>query len=198
MSATSADLVVDDGPAAGRSQDRLRRLAERAAGLRTRGPAATSGWDRALLIGGGVALPLGVLLVVLGWFGASRTVLLFEQIPYLVSGGLLGLALVVSGGFVYWSYWQTLMVRELRAERAERAAAFARLESLLERSLTAPATGGGSEPAAAHPALVATPNGSMLHRTDCTVVAARDDLRPVQASTPGLLPCRICEPLSDH
>lgn len=197
MSTTSTDLIGDDSQTPGRSRAVLHRLTERAIALRRRSRPRTSEWDRALLIGGGVALPLGVLLVALGWFGASRTVLLFEQIPYLLSGGLLGLALVVAGGFVYWSYWQTLMVRELRAQRTESAAAFARLESLFARSLTGGKLVAGSAPTPANSTFVATPNGSMLHRTDCTVVVDRDDLRRVGATTPGLLPCRICEPISD-
>ena len=84
-----------------------------------------------MLVVGGVLVPLGVLLVFLGWLGASRTPLLFEQIPYLISGGQLGLALVVGGGFVYFTYWQAVRVREARAQHAELIAALARLEATM-------------------------------------------------------------------
>src|SRR2546423_2878873 len=97
--------------------ERESRLDARVQTPRTR--AGTGQLDRWLLIVGGVLLPLGVLLILMGWLGASRTVLVFEQIPYMVSGGLLGLALVFIGGFVYFAYWQTQLVRGTRAERRE-------------------------------------------------------------------------------
>jgi MFS transporter, Spinster family, sphingosine-1-phosphate transporter len=44
---------------------------------------------------------LGVVALVLGWRGASRTPEVFEQVPFLLSGGLLGVAfLALSGLFV--------------------------------------------------------------------------------------------------
>lgn len=177
----------------GRTEERHDRLVTGVSGLRSR--ASRSGdRDRYLLIGGGILVPLGLLLVVLGWVGASQTVLLFEQLPYIASGGLLGLALVVAGGFVYWSYWLTVLIREARTDRTELTAGLARMESLLERVLLAQAPGlveafdGGG--------LVATPRGNMLHRPDCPTVASRDDLRAVAADEPGMAPCRLCDPLA--
>ena len=197
-------------------------LAGRVARLRTR--ASGGGMDRWLLVVGGLLLPLGVLVIVLGWLGASHTVLLFEQIPYLISGGLLGLALVVAGGLVYFAYWQTLLVRETRAQNHELTAALGRIESLLAVGVTPGGpTAGGAAPAPATlargvparttsagpvaagpptadaavemaPVLLATPTGSMLHLADCPVVAGRDKLRRVAAGTPGFDPCKICQP----
>lgn len=40
---------------------------------------------------------LGLVAVVIGWFGASGTGLAVEQIPYLISGGIGGVVLVVVG-----------------------------------------------------------------------------------------------------
>lgn len=48
------------------------------------------------------------MLVIIGWVGTSRTVLVAGQIPYVVSGGLLGLGLVFLGGFLYFGYWLAL------------------------------------------------------------------------------------------
>src|SRR6266568_894198 len=61
----------------------------------------------------------GIVLIVLGWLGTSRTVLVAGQIPYVVSGGLLGLGLVFLGGFLYFGYWLALSLRDNR-ERGER------------------------------------------------------------------------------
>jgi hypothetical protein len=52
--------------------------------------------------------------------------------------------------------------------------------------------------AVAVPTLVATPNGSLLHRADCAVVAKRDDLRRLPADAAGFTPCQICQPLLDQ
>ncbi len=192
MTATSAQeaFPVPEGRTGERDR-RYARLSTRVGSLRSRARSAGDN-DRFLLIAGSVIVPLGLLLVVLGWVGASHTVLIFEQIPYLVSGGMLGLALVVAGGFVYWSYWQTLLVREARADRQELTAGLARLEALLEQALDARLPGAEQAPPVD---LVVTARGTMLHRSDCSVVAGRDGLRPATADSPGLQPCRLCDPL---
>lgn len=173
---------------------RAERLRTRAAGLRTRAGSADPG--RRMLLVGGILLPLGVLLVLIGWLGTARTPLVFEQVPYVVSGGLLGLSLVVIGGFLYFSYWQTLVIRTLRDSQSELTASLLRIEGLLAvaaPSAAAPVSGApasdGSE------ALVATATGTMLHRPDCSVVVGRDRLRPVAAGAPGMTPCSLCQPL---
>jgi hypothetical protein len=170
------------------STSRFGRLSEAVAQLRTR--AAGGRLDTWMLIIGGVLMPLGVLLIILGWVGASHTPLQFEQTPYLISGGVLGLGLVISGGFVYFGYWQTLRIRESREQSEALTAALARLESLLASGAT---TTGGNVGVTA--GFVATPNGSIFHRPDCTVVAGRTDLTSVNPQRTKLEPCRICDPL---
>ncbi len=178
-------------------------FASRVQRLRTR--AGAGSLDRWLLIVGGVLVPLGVCLVLLGWLGASRTPLVFEQTPYLISGGLLGTCLVFGGGFIYFSYWQTVRVRDARAQHAEVASALHRIEELLasrpaSASPASPSSPASSSPGDAAPVafgrLVATTRGTMLHRADCPVVAGRDNLRTVRADDPGLKPCEICHPLT--
>lgn len=170
--------------------DPAAELADRLRSLRVRSDSFNL--DRLLLIIGGVLLPLGLLLIVLAWLGASHTVLLFEQIPYMISGGLLGLALVFIGGFVYFTYWQTLLVREGREQSR-------RVEDLLVRIEAHLSSAGGNVGQAATevPLLLATPTGTMLHRPSCQVVADRKDLRRVALGTTGFEPCRICRPQAD-
>lgn len=74
--------------------------------------------ERVMLVVGAVLVAAGVAAVVVGYVGASHTILVAGQIPYLISGGLLGVALVFLGGLVYFAYWLALLVRETRAERA--------------------------------------------------------------------------------
>ena len=167
---------------------RQERLADQVSGLRVR---RFLEGDRWMLVVGGLLLPLGLLLVLLGWWGASHTVFVFEQVPYLLSGGVLGLALVVAGGFVYFAYWLTLLVRENRTGRAELVTVLARLERLLEEgSVAAP-----RRPGVPAGQLVATKTGTMIHRKDCVAVDGKSDLRPVTADTAGLTPCKLCDPL---
>lgn len=174
-------------------------LAARVRGLRTR--SGTVNLDRLLLIVGGVLLPLGLLLIVLAWLGASHTVLLFEQIPYMISGGLLGLALVFIGGFVYFTYWQTLLVREGRDQSRRVEQLLVRIESHLATAAEADAGSSSLAPArqapasgTAAPLFLATPTGTMLHRSTCQVVAGRRELRRVALGTAGFEPCRLCRP----
>lgn len=121
---TSALTAPDTGTLA--LTDRELRLTRAARRLR---PGAGE-LDRVLLVGGAVVLPLGLILIVLGWVGASRTTLVFEQNAYLISGGMLGLGLVFAGGFAYFAWWLTKLVREGREQhdrlvREVRAAATA-------------------------------------------------------------------------
>jgi hypothetical protein len=152
--------------------------------------------DRWMLYVGGTLLPLGLVLVLLGWQGASHTVLTFEQIPYLISGGVLGLCLVCAGGFVYFGYWMTLMVRESRLMRADLVSVLGRMETLLQEAPMAPRTARASAPTGGAD-LVATKTGTMVHRADCVAVQNRDNLRSVTGTTKGLTPCALCEPLSE-
>ena len=84
--------------------------------------------ERILLVLGGIIAPLGLVVVVLGWWGASQTPYLFEQVPYLISGGLLGVALVFLGSFFYFTHWLTELVKEHRAQSEAIVAALERLQ----------------------------------------------------------------------
>lgn len=186
------------------SDDREAGLATKAKSLGSRGGARN--FERWLLTIGALLLPLGLVLVVLGWQGASHTPLVFEQIPYLLSGGVLGLALVFVGGFVYFAYWQSVMIRDSRTQQSELTQALGRIESLLASGARVTDSLGGSTNGLsqgssinADRGFVATQSGSMLHRGDCAVVIGRDNLRIIavdSAEASALLPCRICEPLA--
>ena len=186
MTTTSPTLST---PAAGR----IDRLGEQVRRLRTR--ASSGGLDRWLLVAGSVLMPLGLILIILGWAGAARTPLPFEQNDYLISGGLGGLALVVGGGFMYFAYWQTVRIRESRAQTADLVSALNRLEALLAGGAASVAAGQVAAPRQQR--FVATANGSIFHRPDCAAVAGRDDLTDVDPAKTKLRPCRICSPLDD-
>lgn len=127
-----------------------------------------------------VMVPSGLVLIILGWFGASRTPYTFEQIPYLISGGLFGVALTVSGGLLYVGGWVA------RAARMGRPATIAEGD---ERGAAAPVH------RAAADRWVRTPSGTMFHRPSCSIVQGRDDVVALQAAqVASLRPCGMCEP----
>ncbi|HVU73754.1 MAG TPA: hypothetical protein VHE83_12395 [Mycobacteriales bacterium] len=141
-----------------------------------------------LLIAGSVLIPLGILAIILGWYGASHTPYGFEQTPYVISGGILGLGLIFAGGFLYFGAW---MVRSAAAQRRDTD----RLLDALEAMSQLIPTGTGARPINT-PALVTTRTGSQVHRPDCSIVTGRTDLKTVttaQAAT--MKPCRLCDPL---
>jgi hypothetical protein len=75
---------------------------------------------RWLLVPASLAIVGGFVLMVLGWYGASHTSREIEQIPYLISGGLIGLGLVVVGGLLLSATFLVAVVRKLASESQPR------------------------------------------------------------------------------
>ena len=168
---------------------RQQRLAVAVKNLRSRQSLSSIPVDRWVLIVGAVMVPLGIALIILGWYGAAHKALIIQQFPYLISGGILGLGLMITGGLAYFGYWITRLVHENRPHTRDLIAAIDRLAELAGEEDTS-----NVGRAAADGALVATATGTMLHRPDCPVVANRPNVRRVKADAPGYEPCKICEP----
>src|SRR5438552_1363751 len=143
VSATAPPTAPESGEESRRARAvaRVVRLRE---GVRGLGRSRDMGQrlERGLLIAGSVLLPLGVILILLGWYGASHTPWLFEQIPYALSGGILGLGLIFAGGFLYFGYWLTRVVKENRRQTELLVDALSRLEVMMG------GTGNGAGPRA--------------------------------------------------
>jgi hypothetical protein len=92
-----------------------------------------------LQILGMVLVVFGFVCVIVGWWGASHSPYLYEEIPYLISGGLLGVALVIAGGILIRSAWSLRQVEEERRNAVAIVRAVDRLEQVL-RSLEGTAT----------------------------------------------------------
>ena len=166
---------------------RQQRLAAAVKNLRTRQSLSSVPLDRWVLIAGAIMVPLGIALMVLAWYGAAHKPLIIQQFPYLLSGGLLGLGLMFSGGFLYFGYWVIRLVQENRQHTDRLLEALVRLEGRMgDAPDAAVASGNGT--------LVATATGTMLHRPDCPIVVGRQGLRKVKADAKGFEPCKICEP----
>ncbi|MCU1488164.1 MAG: hypothetical protein JWN67_4910 [Actinomycetia bacterium] len=65
-------------------------------------------------------MTIGLTAILLGWVGAAHSTLLEEQVPYLISGGLLGLALSIIGALLVFTHWHTVSIREARDHEAAR------------------------------------------------------------------------------
>lgn len=183
---TSVETLGERGSSAGL----IDRLSEQVRAVRTR--ASGAGFDRLMLVAGGILMPAGIILILLGWAGAARTPFAWEQTDYLISGGILGLGLVFAGGFLYFSYWNTVRINESRSQTRQVVAALARVEALLSGG-AAVDDGGRAIPAPRR--FVATPSGSIFHKPDCAAVAGRSDVKEVNVERTSLKPCRICNPL---
>jgi hypothetical protein len=198
--AHDAHIVDPEG-----EQARLQQLSEGIQRLRVGGGTLRLG-ERTLMVIGGVLAPVGLLVIVLGWVGAANTGYVFEQVPYLISGGLLGISLVFLGAFFYFAHWMTELVKEHRAQSTAIIDALSRLQAEVVRQAgddryasASPSPNGSSDAAARGPAtaeardLVATPTGTMVHRPECVVVAGKSGLRRVAAAE-GLAACKLCDP----
>jgi hypothetical protein len=185
---TDAATVPTTEPSTNGAGSRQQRLAAAVKNLRTRQSLSAIPVDRWVLIAGAVMVPLGIALILLAWYGAAHKPLIIQQFPYLLSGGILGLGLMFTGGLAYFGYWVTRLVQENRHHTQELVAAIDRLAALAgEEDGSAVRAGGNGM-------LVATATGTMLHRPDCPVVANRQGVRRVKADAPGFAPCKICEP----
>lgn len=92
-------------------------------------------------VGAGVLVLLGAISLFIGWIGVSGTALAHEQVSYLVSGGLFGIALIGIGATLWLSAdlrdeWRKLdrVEEALRAVSAEPLEPRPGVEPLAEES----------------------------------------------------------------
>lgn len=153
------------------------------------------------VLAGAVFASVGLVLIVVGYVGAANSPLVAEQIPYLLSGGILGLALTILGGFLFWGHW---LYRQYERDEHHQRRVTELLEALLadraDRPVPVGSGAGARRPAAEQvdaPALVMTPTGSVVHRGDCAVVQHAGTVRPItreQATADVRRPCALCAP----
>jgi hypothetical protein len=151
------------------------------------------------VLAGSILIPLGLVFILLGWYGAAHARVVQQQIPYMVSGSFIGLGCMVVGGLLYWGHWLYRIYDQNDLHHEEQ------LKALQEIART---LGGGPAPESAvgvpggeaerHEAsYFATAYGTVYHRVDCPVIAHHPaDLREVGAGgLAGLSACQICSPI---
>lgn len=144
-----------------------------------------SKWSRGTIYLSVSMIAIGFVIMTVAWWGAAGFDNPEQQFPYLLSGSIPGLGLVMAG-------LTLAVVQELRRLTA------LLLGALSRRAVTDSAPAGTAAPSAV-PAdgsqVVA--GGTAYHSPDCKLVEGRRDLQPMaaeEAARRGLLPCRICEP----
>jgi uncharacterized membrane protein len=155
-------------------------------------------------LGIGLAL-IGFVLIFLGWNGAASYDRVPAQFPYLISGAVAGLALVVLGAAM-------IVVQSWRRDRAGLQRSVDELRVAVERLAGTVAVGGnGSASSVSSSASASVPSavvaaqladglvvagGTSYHRPDCRLVDGRGPLPAMTvdaAEATGLTPCRACD-----
>ena len=146
-----------------------------------------------LFAAGAILMPLGVIAIMLGWYGVAHTKYQYNQLPYVVSGGLLGVGLIMLGGFLYFGAWLAKVANDQRESSRQLADTMLVLADLVSRQTGAPASvmDTVADPGAV-PVLAGA--GSTVHRRDCALIAHRDDLHVLTGHESGLGTCRVCRP----
>ena len=150
-----------------------------------------------LFVAGAVLLPTGLIVIGLGWYGVAHTPYEYDQMSYLVSGGILGLGITFVGGFLYFGSWLARVAADQKESQRQLSDTLLLLADAVSHNNVV--ANGAARPASA-PArprdpgsvLVVAGNGTTVHRADCELVAGRDDLQPAGPDAPNLTACRLC------
>jgi hypothetical protein len=140
-----------------------------------------------VLIAAGLLIT-GVVIVLLGWYGAANTNILTEQVPYLISGGLLGMALIIVAAVVGSSASLERENRELRRD----------LTRLLAPGGLRSTPGLGSVPRGRSDdgRVVVVPGGRSYHATGCPIAEGKQgsEMSLDEATEAGFSACKLCGP----
>lgn len=145
--------------------------------------------DRRVRLGRGLgflAIVVGFVVIAKAWDGAASINFITGQLPYLLSGGFLGLGLVVTGSVL-------LLLATVRAERQLLTERLEEVTTLLGRNLSNLAFSANGHNAG--PQVVS--GATVYHLPECKILQGKEGLATVsveQAAAEGLSPCRVCNP----
>jgi len=132
-----------------------------------------------------ILIGLGLLVIVIGANGIRSNGTVVQQMPYLLTGGVLGMAFVVFGS----AY---LLVQNGRQDRARLEA---KLDEVVALLASLPTAGGAASPRDVSGLVVA--GTASFHSPTCRLVDGREQvtyLTPGEARAAKLKPCRVCKP----
>jgi hypothetical protein len=129
MTVDDAYAVLGEGPSAAERDAHL----DAAVGTIATKRASLLSHPRFLIGLAGALMTLGLCLIIVAWVGASHSIRTEEQIPYLISGGLAGVALAVIGAICLLAHWLTVLIGQTRDGQAELLVVLRRIADSLER-----------------------------------------------------------------
>jgi hypothetical protein len=146
--------------------------------------------DRRVHVGrilGLVFVTAGFVVMGKAWDGAASINFTTGQFPYLLSGGFMGLGLIVTGCTL-------LLLATVRGEREVMSQKLDEVTKLLGRSLTRMQASSNGLPGGGEQVVAGE---TTYHRPDCKILQGKKGLAPItvdQAAAEGLTPCRVCDP----
>lgn len=136
---------------------------------------------------GVVLVVAGFLAIFLAWNGAAGLDYVEGQLPYVISGGLIGLGLIGAG----------LTVVLVQSQRRESEVLAARLDELIETVRGGAGGAVASGPTAVPDEAAVIAGRSTFHLPSCHLIAGSTGLQAMSrdaALDRGLTPCRVCKP----
>lgn len=132
-------------------------------------------------------LVAGFVIIGKAWDGSASQARVDSQFPYLLSGGFMGLAMVLTGCTL-------LFLSTVRAERQHMSDKFDEMNKLLSRTLGRMAISSNGSGVNTEQVVA---GGDSYHRADCRILNGKESLQTIsvaQAVAEGLGPCRACDP----
>ena len=160
--------------------------------LRSIWQSLTGETDRKVRVGRLVGLlfvAAGFIIIGKAWDGSANLNSVPGQVPYLLSGGFMGLGLIITGSML-------LFLSSLRAEREVMVTRFDEMTRLLSRNLGRMTISSNGSASSGQMVTVA-PSGDAYHRSECKILDGKEGLTsvPVEVAVmEGLKPCRACNP----
>ena len=136
-----------------------------------------------------ILMAIGFVAIAVGYNGASSDPRIAAQFPYLISGGLIGIAFIIIGAALF-------LIQAYREERM-------RLESKLDELIAVVSKGGGIgggarvAPTPQDLAGLVVAGSASYHAPGCRLVDGREEvdyLTPEEARARFLQACRVCQP----
>jgi len=130
-----------------------------------------------------IFIALGLLAIAIGYNGASGYTATAAQFPYLISGGVLGLGLIIVG--------VGMMISQSAREDS------VRVEALLQSLVSSPAITSALDEVPADASELVVAGTSSYHLPSCRLVDGRggsDYLTAEEARARSLTACRVCKP----
>lgn len=141
---------------------------------------------------GSILIPMGVIIILIAWYGAAHARVVQQQIPYLVSGSFIGLGCMVVGGLLYFGHWLYRLYDQADLQHEEQLKVLEELVRTLTGETRLVTSAGDASPSAGM--FLATASGTVYHQSGCPVIAHHpEDLRVLgPTELTRLRPCLIC------